>query len=123
MTQGRTAPESPLEGSDERLARFRDVLSEKLETGVVSMLVRGAGDEVRDFRTFGRPPGTGFGGAACGSYPISHFCCSLVAHISALTPVDGVVRWLYFMTKQKKTVRKAEIEPLFLRLSSRFLLL
>ena len=46
LAQGRTAPESPLEGSDERLARFRDVLSEKLETGVVSMLVRGAVAEV-----------------------------------------------------------------------------
>ncbi|CAN0486951.1 unnamed protein product, partial [Ectocarpus sp. 12 AP-2014] len=40
--QGRTAPQRPLKGSDARLARFREVLSQKLETGVVSLLVEGA---------------------------------------------------------------------------------
>lgn len=45
--QGRTAPERPLKGSDARLARFREVLGEKLETGVVSMLVGGAVAKVR----------------------------------------------------------------------------
>ncbi|CAN0229109.1 unnamed protein product [Scytosiphon promiscuus] len=40
--QGRTAPEMPLKGSDARLARSRELLSQKLEAGVVSMLVGGA---------------------------------------------------------------------------------
>ncbi|CAN0412797.1 unnamed protein product [Pylaiella littoralis] len=40
--QGGTAPARPLKGSDARLARFRELLSQKLETGIVSLLVREA---------------------------------------------------------------------------------